>query len=100
MDLWVSLMCLTLDALVAYEEFLKTRARVKDETSRTKEHQHKYESFVKENGKFSAVAQRRKLIEVDRAHEMRVCQQELEAIIERASAVAKPAITILAADTT
>ena len=62
----------TLDAPVAYEEFLKSHACVKDETARTKERQCKYESFLGENrnGKFSATVQRWKLIEADRAREM------------------------------
>jgi len=56
MDSWVPRAHVTLDALVAYEEFLKAHARVKDETARTKERLRKYESFVGENGKFSAIA--------------------------------------------
>jgi hypothetical protein len=100
MDSWVPCAHVTLEALVAYEEFLNAHSRVKDETARTKERQHKYESFVGENGKFSAIAQRRKLIEADRAREIRRRQQEMEATchLARASAVAKTASTTVAAD--
>jgi hypothetical protein len=52
MDSWVPHAHVTLDgavdALVALEEFMKARARVKDETARTKERQRKYESFMGE----------------------------------------------------
>ena len=47
---------MTLDTLVAYEEFLKSHSRIKDETAGTKERQRKYESFVRKNGKFSVIA--------------------------------------------
>ena len=53
-DSWVPRAHVTL-ALVAYEEFLEAHSRVKDETARIKERQRKYESFVGENGKFSAI---------------------------------------------